>query len=137
VTTPDRITLDAEDLAGLTGAELFGALAHAGLTRAGLPAALAALSNPDGDPALGLQAYRFLQGVALEFALRNGPGPTWEDAQRWDVVSTGDTRDPLVADRAEYRAAVSILAAVPLAEAESIPLGDLEALARVRKVAGA
>ena len=136
MTAPERVTVRARELATLTGVELFGALAHANLTRAGVAASLASLQDPDGDPALGLAGMRFLQAAALELALRDrpDPAPTWDDAQRWDVVAdlTEAGEDPLAQDRRDYRIAAAIVTGLPpdLAMAEAV--ADVEEFARRR-----
>ena len=134
-TTPERIDVDAADLRTLTGAELFGALAHAGLTRARLVDALAALQDPNGDPALGLAGMRFLQAVALELALRERPEvpPTWADAMGWDVQAPNlDQEDALEEDRRDYRVAASIATGLPPDRVEAVPVADVEEFARRR-----
>jgi hypothetical protein len=136
MTTPERVAVSTAELRSLTGAELFGALAHAHLTRAGLSAALEALQDPEGDPDLGLAGMRFLQAVALELALRNGPdpAPTWTEAQRWDVTAdlAEDGEDPLEADRREYRVAAAIATGLAPDAAEGLAVVEVEALARRR-----
>jgi hypothetical protein len=137
--TPDKVTVAASDLRTLTGAELFTALSYAGLTRAGLTEALAAIQDPDGDPAWGLRGMRFLQATALVLALRNrpDPAPSWEDAQGWDVTADlADEEDPLDADRREYRVAASIATGLPPDQAEAIPVADVEVFAARRRRTG-
>lgn len=140
MTTPDRVTVAASDLRTLTGVELFGALAHARLSRQGMVEALAALQDPDGDPALGLAALRFLQAVALELALRErpDPAPTWEDAMGWDVTAdmTDEGEDPLAAERRDYRVAASLATGLAPDLAESLPVVDVEAFAARRRASG-
>lgn len=133
--TPDRVTVSAADLRTLTGAELFGALAHAGLTRARLVDALAALQDENGDPSLGLAGMRFLQAVALELALRERPEvrPSWEDAMAWDVqADLSEGEDVLEADRREYRVAAAIATGLPPDQAEAVTVLDVEEYARRR-----
>ena len=135
MTAPDRVTVAASDLRTLTGAELFTALAYAGLTRAGLTEALAAIQDPQGDPAWGLKGMRFLQATALVLALRNrpDPAPTWEDAQAWDVLADlAETEDPLEADRREYRVAAAIATGLAPDVAVDLPVADVEVFARRR-----
>jgi hypothetical protein len=135
MTTPDRVTVAAQDLRTLTGAELFTCLAWAGLTRAGLTEALGAIQDPEGDPVWGLRGYRFLQATALVLLLRGhpDPAPTWEEAQAWDVVADlSEGEDPLEADRREYRVAASIATGLPPDQAEEVPVADVEVFARRR-----
>jgi len=132
---PERVTVKATDLASLTGAELFGALAHAGLTRRGLVDALAALQDPDGDPALGLAGMRFLQAVALEISLRNGPGATWEDAQAWDIRAdlAEGPEDTLAQDRREYRVGAALVTGLDPDAAMALEVTEVEAFAKRRR----
>lgn len=136
MTTPDRVSIAAADIRTLSGVELFGALAHAGLTRSRLVEALAAIQDPDGNPSHALAGMRFLQAVALALALREDPdpAPTWADAQRWDVVAdmTDAGADPLEADRREYRVAAAVATGLPMDEAERLPVADVEEFARRR-----
>lgn len=137
--TPDRVTVAATDLRTLTGAELFTCLAYANLTRAGLAESLAAIQDPEGDPAWGLRGMRFLQATALVLALRNRPDPppTWEDAQGWDVVADlADTEDPLEADRREYRVAAAIATGLTADQAEDLPVAEVEVYAARRRRTG-
>lgn len=141
MSAPERVTVASADLRTLTGAELFGALAHAHLTRASLVGALAALQDPAGDAALALAGIRFLQGVALELALRErpDPAPTWADAQAWDVTAdlAEAGEDPLAQDRREYRVAASMATGLTPDLAEALPITDVEAFAAARRrVAG-
>jgi len=136
MTTPDRITVAASDLRTLTGAELFTALAWAGLTRARLVDALEALQDPDGNPNLGLRAMRFLQATALVLALRErpDPAPTWEDAQSWDVVADlAEGEDPLEADRRDYQVAASIATGLPPDQVEDLQVSTVEVFAQARR----
>jgi hypothetical protein len=133
--TPERVAVSGADLRSLTGAELFAGLARARLTRARLALALAALQDPDGDPDLGLAGFRFLQAVALELALRGRPEvpPTWEDAQRWDVVADlSEGEDPLEVDRREYRVAAAVATGLDPEEAMAAPVLEVEEFARRR-----
>lgn len=135
MTTPERVAVAAADLRTLTGAELFASLARAHLTRARLALALASLQDPDGDPDLGLAGMRFLQAVALELALRERPEvpPTWEDAQRWDVVADlSEGEDPLEVDRREYRVAAAVATGLDTDAAMATPVVEVEEFARRR-----
>ena len=135
MTAPRRVAVAAQDLRTLTGAELFTCLAWAGLTRAGLTEALQALQDPEGDPGWGLRGMRFLQGAALVLQLRDHPDPrpTWEEAMEWDVTADlSEAEDPLEADRLEYRVAASIATGLAPAEAELVPVAEVEAFARRR-----
>lgn len=133
---PDRVTVAASDLRTLTGAELFRCLAWADLTRAGLSEALAAIQDPEGNPAWGYRGMRFLQATALVLALRErpDPAPTWEDAQGWDVTADmAEVEDPLEVDRREYRVAASIATGLPPDQAEGVPVADVEVFAARRR----
>lgn len=136
MTAPDRVTIAVADLRTLTGVELFGALAHAGLTRRGLASALVALQDPDGDPAEGLAGMHFLQAVALELAMRERPEvpPTWEEAQRWDVTAdlADDGEDLLEMDRREYRVAAAVVTGLAPDLAVALPVAEVEEFAKRR-----
>lgn len=142
MTQPTKVVVGVAAIRTLTGSELFGALAHAGLRRGHVEAALEALRSPEGDPDLALAGIRFLQAVALELALRNasanGQVPTWEEAQRWDV--TADMTEPgesiVEAERREYRVAASLATGLHPDAAEALPVADVDAFARARERAG-
>lgn len=131
------MVLSQATLASLTGVELFTALAQVGLSRARLELALAAITDPDGDPALALQGLRFLQAAALVLALRShpDPAPTWEEAQEWSVTAdmTDPGEDPLTAERREYRVAAALVTGLPGEEAEGLPVAEVAAFAEARR----
>jgi len=135
MSTPRRVTVTYADIRGMSGVELFSALAHAGLRRSQVDAALGAIVDPDGDPELALRGLRLLQAVALELELRRDldDPPSWQDAQRWQVeADMRDERDPLEAERREYRVAASLATGLPPDAAEQLPVEDVDAFARAR-----
>lgn len=136
--TPRQVIVRAADLRSLTGAELFTALGLAGLTRARLPDAVAALQDPDGNPNVGLQAIRFLQATALQLRRREGDDATWEDAQSWDVLAdmTETAEEALEAERQEYRVAGSVVTGLPMDQVDELPVTVVDAFTTARRATG-
>jgi hypothetical protein len=136
---PREVVVTFADARRLTVLEVARACRLADVRQADVKTMLAALDTDVGaSPEDVERGATLLYAIAFELHLRDEPGLTWADAQRWRVILDLTTRDELAEAEAEARVDAAIVTGLPLDRAGEVTVAELEAYrtAHDRRAAG-